>query len=183
MKKVLMLMVALVAIIALPLGAQEKKEMAKEAMPSMMPPKALDDDFLKWFVGEWEGTTTMAEGTSKDWQKAEMSLDGQFLTTHATSQSPVSMYKGMGPLTINPATGEYVGYWFDNWRGTYKGVGKREGNKVTMRWESPMGITRDEITEKVSDDKMVVDFKMTMPDGSVMEGRSEMTRKKMMHAK
>ncbi len=174
MKKILV--VLLVACMALPLFAQEKKD-AAPAMPA--PPTALDDDFLKSSVGEWEGTTTMAMGTSQDWQKNELTLDGQFMLTHYTSKLGEMNYKGMGMLTKNPMTGEYVGSWFDNLRGMYKGTGKREGNKVTMHWEGPMGIMRDETMEKIGDDKMVTVFKQKEPDGSMSEGRNEMTRKKM----
>jgi hypothetical protein len=88
------------------------------------------------------------------------------------------VYKGMGPTTINPQTAEVVGYWFDNWRGMYKGAGKREGNKITMRWEGTMG-TSERTIEKVSDDKMVMTFKEKDPTtGKEIEGRTELTRKK-----
>lgn len=196
-----MLLVA-VLVLALPLAAQEK-ERPKEAAPSMSPPKSLDDDLCTWMVGEWEGFSTSPMGKTKDWQKVEWGLDHQFVVMNY-SGSPVEMtdeqkkkametygiskeeveqmmkmaYKGMGPLTINPATGAYVGYWFDNWRGMYKGSGKREGNKLTMTWEGPMG-TEVRTTEKLADDTMVVTFKSTDPKGNVSEGRTELKRKKM----
>ncbi|MEK9136300.1 MAG: hypothetical protein AAB393_04200, partial [Bacteroidota bacterium] len=88
------------------------------------------------------------------------------------------IYKGMGPMTINPMTGEYVGYWFDNWRGMYKGTGKREGNKITMNWEGPMG-TSTRTIENVGDDKMVQTYSEKDMKGNVVEGKTEMTRKKM----
>lgn len=168
---------SLACLVTLALSAfGQEKEAAKDAM-AMTPPAPLADDFFTWLVGEWEGTTTSPMGNSQDWQKVELSLDNQFLMTHYTARMPEMTYKGMGPLTINPATGEITGYWFDNWRGVYKGTGKREGNKVTMTWEGPMG-TRTETTEKVSEDKVVTTFKNKEPDGKVMEGRTELTRKK-----
>ena len=178
MRRTVVLFLVVVACFALPLFAQEK-EMTKEAMPSMMPPKPLEDDFLKWTVGEWEGTTTSPEGLSQDWQKNEMALDGQFVLTHYTAKTPAFNYKGMGLMSINPITGEVFGYWFDSMRGVYNGKGKREGNKITAHWEGPMGMARDETMEKVSDDKFVIMFKQKMPDGNAMEGRTELTRKKM----
>ena len=201
MKKISILLLAGLVLLSMPVLAQEK-EKPKEAAPSMTPPKALEDDFCKWMVGEWEGWSQSPMGKSKDWQKVEYGLDNQFVMTHYTSKmtemTPEQMkammdsygmtkeqvekmrdmtYKGMGPLTINPMTGEYVGYWFDNWRGTYKGTGKRESNKVTITWEGPMG-TEVRTTEKVSDDKMVVSFKSKDPKGNLTEGRTELMRKK-----
>ncbi|MGH7454653.1 MAG: hypothetical protein ACRENG_25080 [bacterium] len=200
MRKILVLSLALTTFLALPLFAQEK-EMAKEAMP-MTPPKPLEDDFHKWMIGEWEGLTTSPMGKAQDWQKVEWGLDNQFVIVHYTSkwiemnqESMKAMaegtkmskedmdkmknmvYKGMGLFTLHPMSGDFNGYWFDNWRGTYIGTGKREGNKVMATWEGPMG-TRTETLEKVSDDKMVVTFTQKDPSGKVMEGKTELTRKK-----
>lgn len=201
MKKISLLFLATLLLVALPLLAQEK-EKPKEAAPSMMPPKPLNDDLCAWMVGEWEGWSTSPMGKTKDWMKVDWALDKQFLLFHYTGQTVEMtdeqkkkametwgmskediekmmkmLYKGMGPVTVNPATGEFMGYWFDNWRGMYKGTGKREGNKMTMSWEGPMG-TELRTTEKVNDDKMVVTFKSTDPKGNVTEGKSELTRKK-----
>lgn len=201
MRKILIVVLALTVCTAMPLIAQEKeKEMAKEEMPSMAPPKSLDDDWSKWIVGEWEGQTETAMGKHQDWMKVELGLDNQFLITKYKSKMlemtpeqmqamketmPMSdedlkkmkemVYNGLGLQTINPMTGEIVGYWFDSWRGIYKGTGKREGNKTTTTWEGPMGSSTRTV-EKVNDNKIVVTFTETMPNGKVMEGRSELTR-------
>jgi len=201
MKRNLLFVVAVLVLFSLPLLSQGK-EKPKEAARSMMPPKALDDDLCTWMVGEWEGWSQSPMGKTTDGYKNEWSLDGQFLMMQATSKTAemteeqkkkapetygMSMedvekmnamtYKGMGPLTISPGLGEYTGYWFDNWRGVYKGTGKREGNKITMWWEGPMG-EEMRTTEKVGDDKMVITFKSTDPKGAVTEGKTELTRKK-----
>jgi hypothetical protein len=164
----------------------------------MAPPQPLADDLFSWMIGDWEGSTTSPMGKSQDMQKIEWGLDKQFIMVHVTAkQTEVNQeamkaykmskedmdkmmampYKGMGPMTINPQTGEIVGYWFDNWRGSYKGTGKREGNKITIQWEGTMG-TSERTIEKVSDDKMVQTFKEKDPSGNVVEGRTESTRKK-----
>ncbi len=175
MRKNVLLSVACILLLAMSALAQDK-EVAKDAMPA--PPAPLADDLFQWMVGEWEGSSTTAMGKSQDWQKVEMSLDNQWVTTHYTANMGAMKYKGMGPMTINPATNEVTGYWFDNFRGVYKGMGKRDGNKITMTWEGPMG-TRTDTTEKVSQDKMVVTYTNKEPDGKVSEGRTELTRKKM----
>jgi len=206
MRKTLVLSLILTALLTLvvqplPTLAQEEKKMTQEAMPMSLP-KPLADDLCTWMVGEWEGWSTSPMGKSQDWQKIEWGLDNQFLMTHYTAKHTEvnqeamkawteamkmskedmdkmkdMVYKGMGPMTINPMTGEFVGYWFDNWRGSYKGTGKREGDKITMHWEGPMG-TSERTIEKVSADKMVMTFKENDPSGKVIEGRTELTRKK-----
>lgn len=202
MKNTLVVSLSILAFLTLPLLAQEK-EMGEESMQSMTPPMPLNDDLTKWMVGEWEGWTEAPMGKMQDWQKIEMGLDNQFLLiTYKSKMSSMTpehkktaaehmnmsveeaekmmiqfVYKGHGMITIDPMTDEFVGYWFDNWRGTYKGTGKREGDKIAWTWVGPMG-TSERTTEKVSEDRMVETFKEKDPSGNVMEGRSEWTRKK-----
>jgi hypothetical protein len=201
MKRSILLLLAVLVISALPLLAQEK-EKPKEAAPSMAPPTALTDDMCAWMIGEWEGWTDSPMGKSQEWDKYEWGLDSQFvimtttskatemteeqkakaMETYGMSKEDVEKmmqmtYKGMGPLTINPATGEYMGYWFDNWRGVYKGTGNRDGDKVTMTWEGPMG-KETRTTEKVGDDKMVISIESTDMKGNVTKATTELTRKK-----
>jgi hypothetical protein len=201
MKRNLLFAVAMLVLLSL-LALGQEKEKPKEAAPSMAPPSALADDMCNWLIGEWEGWTTSAMGKSKESDKFEWGLDNQFVIMHATSktaemteeQKKKAMeaygmskedlekmmemkYKGVGPITIDPATGEFIGYWFDNWRGIYKGAGKREGNKITMTWEGQMG-TETRTTEKVDENTMVISIKSTDPKGKVMEAKTELTRMK-----
>ena len=180
MKKLSLLFVLF--CLAMPVLAQDQEMKKSESeMASMMPPPALDDEFMKWMVGEWQGTTESPMGKSTDWQKCSMGLDGQFLMIDFKSESDGGNYAGMGALTLTP-TGEVAGYWIDNWRTMSKGAGKREGNVVTMEWESKMGkMTR--VMEKVNEDKFTVAVKWPGPDGNMMEAKAEMTRKPMMTEK
>ena len=140
-------------------------------------------------------------GKFKDWQRFSLGLDGQFLLIdysskmgsvteeHEKAMAQMGMsaediekmknwvYQGHGLITIDPSTSEYVGYWFDSWRGTYKGTGKRDGNKVSWNWVGP-GSNSLRTMELVGNNKMVETFKETDPSGNSMEGRSEWTRKK-----
>lgn len=206
MKRLSVVLLAILVCLALPLMAQEK-EIAKEEMPSMAPPEPLNDDWSKWIVGEWEGWSESDMGKAKDWMKVELGLNNQFLISKYKSQmtemTPEQMqnmkeamnmsdeeiekmqssgFKGLGIQTIDLSTGEIVGHWFDSWRNVSKGKGKLEGNKEIMEWSGSMG-SGTRIMEKVGDNKFIVTEKWTMPDGSVMEGKSEMTRKKMMTKK
>jgi hypothetical protein len=200
MRKYLLLSLACVLLLVMPAFAQEK-EMANEAMPTA-PPTALTDDLFKWMVGEWEGTTTSPMGKSNDWQKVEWALDNQYIIVHYTAKTAEAnpeavkamaeamkiseadvkkmqdmTYKGMGPMTLDPKTGEVRAMWFDNWRGAYKGSGKREGNKLVTLWEGTMG-SETRTFEKVGEDKLIVTFQTKDATGKETEGRTELIRKK-----
>jgi hypothetical protein len=167
------------------------------------PPKTLDDDWSKWLVGEWEGPFESVVGKGKNCMGIELCLNGRFLITKYQSQLPEitpervqrlketmgvsdkdikniqgSIYKGIEFRTIDPNTGEVSGQWFDNWRSVFEGRSEREGNKEIMEWEWPeQGISGVRIIEKISNDKFIMTGKWTMPGGSVMDDKTEMTRK------
>lgn len=143
------------------------------------PPKPLDDDMIKWMVGEWEGWSESPMGKTKEWMSCQIGLDGQFMLMSGKSEAQGQVYKGMGCLTIDPKTGELVGLWIDNWRGMYKGKGKREGNKTIMEWVGTMGKST-RITEKINEDKFVETVKLPGPDGKMTTMKAEYTRVKKM---
>ena len=184
------------------------KESGKENIPSLEPPKALNDDWSKWLVGEWQGTAKSDFDGHKDWVTGkcrlniELALNGQFLIRKGQSRiislsdeymkqlkgqrlsdSDIenirnSTFESMEIYTIDPKTGEITGYLFDSLRCVAKGTGKRQGNKEIMNWvwsvQGQGSSTR--VTEKISDDKFISTEKYTMPDGSAMEDKAEMSR-------
>ncbi len=166
---------------SLPLFAQEEgeKEMG-ESSEAMMPPPPLADAWTKWIVGEWQGWSESPMGRSEDHMECELGLDGQFQFIEVTSKSDQGKYHGLGAVTM---VGEEVrGYWIDSWRSMSEGMGKIEGNVMTMVWTDESGkYTR--ITERAGDDKMKVTFKMEQSDGKSWEGRAEMSRVKQTTAK
>ena len=85
-------------------------------------------------------------------------------------------YEAMGVMTLDPKTGEYVGHWFDNWRGDYNGKGTLEGKKISMKWDGTMG-KEDRTMEFVGKDTMMQSFVEDM-GGMKVEGKSTFTRKK-----
>jgi hypothetical protein len=105
-------------------------------------------------------------------------------TMHASDEDIAkfqgSIFRSIEIYTVEPKTGEIIGYLFDSMRCIAKGTGKREGNKEIMQWQwSAQGQgSSTRITEKVSADKLVITEKYTMPDGSIMEDKWEMIRKK-----
>jgi hypothetical protein len=58
----------------------------QENLPSMAPPPALDDDWIRWLTGEWETSAESDNGPYKNWvqargrMKVELGLGGQFVT-------------------------------------------------------------------------------------------------------
>ncbi len=185
MKRTLAVIVAFLFMsLALPLFAQA-------------PPGPLNDDFLKWLVGEWEGTTESPMGKSNDEMEVDWDLEHQFIgfrfksknaesdpakleamakATGMTKEQLLAPYKGKGVMTMNPETKEYIGYWFGSFRDVSQGKGAREGNKITMTWEGSMG-NEVRTFEKAGDDKLVMSFKGKDPQGNEMSGTTTMMRK------
>ena len=203
MKKLSIILLAV--MISMTSCATNQEKTVKESKPSAFQPKPLDDDCSKWLVGEWEGTGESNAGSGKSRVKIELGLNGQFLimkgqaeitqitpeqkqylkeTLHASDEDiekfQSSTFKELQIHTIDPKTGEIIGYLFDSLRCIARGKGKRERNKEIMEWEwsgSGQG-TSIRIIERVSDDKLIVTERYTLPDGSIMEDKGEMTRKK-----
>lgn len=170
MRKFFVVLFALLACMVMPLIAQEKKEMP--AMPA--PPAPLEDDFLNWMVGEWKGWTDSPMGKSEDWMRCEMGMGGQFLILEFKADGPMGRYVGGGAFTLNQEGG-IEALWIDSFRDMAKGNGTREGDVMTMHWESKMG-KGTRITTKVSNDKLAFTSTWEMPDGTKMESKSEMAR-------
>lgn len=147
----------------------------------MTPPPPLDNAYLKWMLGEWEGATTSAMGETSDLMTCEMGLNNQFVMMGYKSEMGPMTFEGNGAITV-ATDGSIKGVWIDSFRSTSTGAGTVEGNKMTMVWSSPEG-SYTRVTEKVSDDEMVVTFKMTGPDGKDIPdttGRTELMRVKKM---
>ena len=105
-------------------------------------------------------------------------LKWQHLSDSDIEKMRNSSFESMEVYTIDPKTGEITGYLFDSLRCIAKGTGKREGNKEIINWvwsgQGQGSSTR--VTEKISDDRFISTEKYTMPDGSAMEDKAEMTR-------
>jgi hypothetical protein len=90
-------------------------------------------------------------------------------------------YKSLEIYTIDPKTGEVIGYLFDSQRCIAEGRGRRQGNKEIMEWEwsgTAQGATSVSIIEKNNNNKFTLNHKYVLPDGSKMEDKAEFTRKK-----
>ncbi len=183
----------------------QEKEMAKDIKPSSFQPEPLDDDWNKWLVGEWEGLFESDVGTGKIRTKIELGLNGQFLimkteaktteitdeqrqylrdTLHASDED-IKRYrrstsKELQIHTIDPKTGERIGYLFDSFRCVAEGRGRRQGNKEIIEWKwsaTAQGVTSVCIIEKISNNKFTLNHKYNLPHSKKMEDKGELTRK------
>jgi hypothetical protein len=90
-------------------------------------------------------------------------------------------YKSLEFYTIDPKTGEVIGYMFDSQRCIAEGRGRRQGNKEIMEWvwsATAQGATSVSVIEKINDNKFTYNHKYILPNGNKMEDKVEMTRKK-----
>jgi hypothetical protein len=166
-------------------------------LAQIAPPGPVEDDLCKWMIGEWEGSTEGTMGKSNDEMEFDWDLGHQFVNMHlkskiaetdpakleemakamgATKEQMQTPYKGVGYMTINPETKEYVGYWFGSMRDISVGKGTREGNKITMTWEGPQG-NEMRTLEKAGENKLVMNFEIKDPKGNVMKGTTTLMRK------
>jgi len=163
-------------------------------------PASLTDEWTNWIVGEWEGAGESDAGKGRGTVRFELGLRGQFLICrgeaeiseldpeylrkhlHATDDEIErfrrSGYESLEVYTIDPQTGEVLGFLFDNLRCMATGKGKREGNREVVDWQWRTGHRSTRITERVSDDRLLIIERTPLPDGSVMEDRGEMARRK-----
>ena len=90
-------------------------------------------------------------------------------------------YKALLIQTIDPKTGEVIGYLFDSMRCIAQGRGKRRGDREIIEWEwsaTAQGATSVSIIEKINDNKFTYNHKYILPNGKKMEDTIEFTRKK-----
>jgi hypothetical protein len=136
----------------------------------------LNGQFLIW--------TSWAEGEVTEEQKKQIK-EAFKETTDASDEDLerfVSMpYKSLYIQTVDPKTGERIGYFFDSMRCIATGKGKLEGNKEITEWQwfvTGRGATSVNIIKKIDDNKCAVSHKYTLPDGKIMEEKMQMVRKK-----
>jgi hypothetical protein len=200
----IILLVAIVSISSYAIN--EAKETAKESGSTSFQPKPLDDNWNKWLVGEWEFSADSDAGAATGRTKIEFGLNGQFLimkseveiteitdeqrqylkeTLHASDEDiegyQNSTFKGLQIHTVDPKTGEVIGYLFDSMRCIAYGRGKREENKEIIEWKwfgNAQGASSIGITERINDNKFTYNHKYILPNGNKMEDKVEFTRKK-----
>jgi len=90
-------------------------------------------------------------------------------------------YKALLIHTIDPRTGERLGYLFDSMRCVATGKGRLDDNREIIEWvwsATAQGTTSVSITDKINDNKFTYNHKYTLSNGKKMEDNVEFTRKK-----
>jgi len=180
MKKLFVVLLALMVCFAMPLLAQEDKKEMAAGDTDMTPPTPLtEDEYCSTRVGEWKGWSESPMGKVEQTETVEMALNGQFLLFKSQDTAG---WQGMGVMTINPETGEFMGGWADSFRGIYEGTGKRDGNVLTMKWTGYQG-TYEAVETMIGDDTISTTWSFTDPAGNTTEGKGELKRVKKMTSK
>ena len=128
------------------------------------------------------GQFLISKGHAEGIQLSEDYLKYLKETKHASQQEidniQNTVFEDLEVFTTDPKTGEIIGYLFDSLHCVAQGRGKRQGNKETIAWQwSAAGQgTSIRITEKTGTDTMVITETYTMPDGSIMIDKAQMTR-------
>lgn len=180
--------------------AQRSPEPGTEPdQPAMFLPQPLTDDWTQWIAGDWEGSGESNAGKGRGKMRFEVILSGQFLMQtgeaeltelnpdylkkhmHASDEEIDRFrrtgYQSLEIYTLDQQTGEVIGFLFDNLRCIAKGRGRRAGFKETVDWEWASGHKSTRITERLSDDRLLVIERTRNTDGSIMEDKGEMTRR------
>ncbi len=148
--------------------------------------------FKKWVRGSGQMTVELGLGGQFLLTKMEgkmTHLSEEYLeylrqTLHAPEEDIQRLQKmTFGSLelrSIDPQTGRINAHLFDSWRCTAEGIGIRKGNTEVIEWKwSLAGAgTSVRVTERVGDDKIAVVERYTLPDGSTMEDRAVMARRR-----
>lgn len=160
MKKIFVLLVAMMLALCMVSMAQQ--------------PKPIDDDLMLSLTGEWEGWWERPEGKYRTSMIRERVLDGQYFIQEAVVEWP-DPYKGIGKWTKDRRTGEWVSHWFDNYRQHFVARGVREGNKLVMQGTAFGGHKR--IIEKINDDRFTITV-IRPRDGKMITETATYERKK-----
>ena len=201
MKRAIIVMFALLAVLTTLLLIAQERESPVEGVTSRTIINPAEDGMWQWMIGNWSGWSESPLGKTQDWIKCEWDLNQQFLLTHIKSQMTepnqevlqrmaekhnttadeiikmiLAPYSGKGYSTIDQ-NGEINCYWFDSLRRVYNGSEIRNGNVVKMICREVGGnIVIERTFEKRGENKLTGTFKNTLPDGQVIEGRFEAIR-------
>lgn len=167
-------------------------------------PQPLDDEWIQWIVGEWEGWGESDSGKEFGHMLVHLSLNGQFVVyeydaciteisedhetilmehLHAAKEEieryQDATFRSFEISTLDPKSGGVLGYLFDSLRCIATGGGWRKDNKeiIEWRWHDRGGkVSSRRITEKLSRDELRITEKFNLADGTTFGSRTEMFR-------
>ena len=157
----------------------------------------------EWVVGDLKDVDIPAiEDSGSGWANIELDLNGQFLiiksegkipemddeqiqnlkeSTEAPDEEIKRFVRSLQLFTIDPKTGEWIGFLFDSLRSMAKGRGMIDQNKQIMEWEwygLGHGVKSIQIRERVGIDRLLITEEFTLPDDKVMKEITVMTKMK-----
>ncbi len=160
----------------------------------------------EWITEDIEDMNLLdIEESGGGWAEIDLKLNGQFLiiksegeipemsddqiqtlkkTTNATDEEierfTSSPFKSLQIYTIDPKTGEIIGYLFDSLRSIAEGRGRMEENKQIIEWKWSslgQGTSSTQIRERVGDDRLIISEEFILPGGKMMKEITVMTRR------
>ena len=142
------------------------------------------DTLLTRFAGQWSGTGTVLNQTSKISLTWTPELGGQFLRLTFRNDMPKTTFEGHAyyrptgdPSTSLRAGGRYRGVWFDN-SGVIRPIeATRDGDALVSKWGTPETEEGETTYRLTSDSRMEIVDRVKSKDGIWREfGRSVVTR-------
>jgi hypothetical protein len=134
------------------------------------------DQLLSRLAGQWSGSGTVLNQTSKISITWTWELGGQFLRLSFRNEMPKSVFEGHAYYR---AVGErrYRGMWFDN-AGMFRPLdAHRDGDALVSKWGTPETEEGETTYRLTSDTRMEIVDRVKSKDGTWREfGRSSVTR-------
>jgi hypothetical protein len=166
------LILTLLMVCATPLAAQDRQ--AEGASVGSLQP--LNHPFLTWLLGEWEGVSEGHAGKTNDRMTCVLAYAEQFMRMEYVSEGMKVRYLGGGAYTLN-RDGKIDAVWTDSFRDVTRGIGTLSDDAMVMRWENSKGKGTG-VTRRVSENELEIVAEWNMADGSIVKGKTRMTRVK-----
>jgi hypothetical protein len=134
------------------------------------------DQLLSRLAGQWSGTGTVLNQSSKISITWTWELNGQFLRLTFRNEMPKAVFEGHA--YYRPAgEGRYRGMWFDN-SGMFRPLdARRDGDALVSKWGTPETEEGETTYRLTSDSRMEIVDRVKSKDGTWREfGRSTVTR-------
>lgn len=117
-------------------GCQTSASSVADALP-----QACSDPYLRHLVGGWDIQRSIRAKVVGNHLDVEPVLGGAFVRLHMQSTTPTDPYEAIVLVGYDAERGEYVAHWCDSFGPGMSAVGrgKREGERLELRFEYPNG--------------------------------------------
>ena len=110
---------------------------------------SVQDDLLDKLVGTWHIVREFKSRKAENSAMVEWVLNHQFLRIHMKDVMEPPKYEGHIYIGFNAAENRYVAHWIDVFGGQFSetlGLGTREGNSISFRFQYPDGLLTNVFT-------------------------------------